>query len=191
MQYSAWQSGTPVASPAYLDANVLVGAVVRGHPLYRITAQLTGELLASGVQILVSVLTVEESFWAMARLSFYELTGQRVTAGTHFSESVYRRHLSRIFQEHGARMDAVTRALRDWSDAGITVEVVPKTKTAFLSASAATPKYMRQFGLTPADAAHLAIAEAHANSFVTADRKFRTVAGQASADGLVIVALRP
>jgi predicted nucleic acid-binding protein len=191
MQYSAWQPGTPVASPAYLDANVLVGALVRGHSLYGITGQLTGELLASGAHILVSVLTVEESFWAMARLSFYQLIGQKVTARTSFSESIYRRHLPRIFREYGARMDAVTRALRDWSDAGVTVEVVPKTETAFLRASAATPKYMHQFGLTPADAAHLAIAEAHASSFVTADRKFRAVAGQDVADGLVIVGLRP
>lgn len=191
MQYSAWQSGAPVASPAYLDANVLVGAVVRGHPLYRISGQLTGELLANGVHMVVSVLTVEESFWAMARLSYYELIGQAVTAGIHFSESIYRRHLVRIFEEHGARMDAVTRALRDWSDAGITVEVVPKTRTELLQASAMTCQYMGRYKLTPADAMHLVLAEAYASSFVTADAEFRRVASEASPNGLVIVALRP
>lgn len=127
----------------------------------------------------------------MARLSFYQLIGQKVTAGTRFSESIYRRHLTRIFQEHGARMDAVTRALRDWSDAGVTVEVVPKTKTEFLQASAVTSQHMRRYKLTPADAMHLALAEAHASSFVTADSEFRRVATEAPSNGLVIVALRP
>lgn len=189
MQYSAWQSGSPVASPAYLDANVLVGAVVRGHPLYRITAKLTGGLLDSGVHILVSALTVEESLWAMAKLSYCELHNQPSSAA--FKESTYRRHLQEIFSMHGARMHAITQMLRDWSDAGATIEVVPKTKGEFLQASALTSQYMRRYSLTPADAMHLALAESHASSFVTADTQFRTVASQATADGLVIVGLRP
>ena len=189
MQYSAWQSGSPVASPAYLDANVLVGAVVRGHPLYRTTAKLTGGLLASGVHILVSVLTVEESLWAMAKLSYCELHNQPSSAA--FKESTYRRHLQEMFSMHGARMHAITQMLRDWSDAGATIEVVPNTKREFLQASALTSQYMRRYSLTPADAMHLALAEAYASSFVTADAQFRRVASQAPPNGLVIVGLRP
>jgi predicted nucleic acid-binding protein len=189
MQYSAWQSGSPVASPAYLDANVLVGAVVRGHPLYGITAKLTGGLLDSGVHILVSALTVEESLWAMAKLSYCELHNQPSSAA--FKESIYKRHLQEIFSMHGARIHAITQMLRDWSDAGATIEVVPKTNGELLQASALTSKYMCRYNLTPADAMHLALAEAHASSFVTADAQFRRVANEAPPNGLVIVGVRP
>jgi predicted nucleic acid-binding protein len=188
MRYTAWAAGTVIDSPVYLDANVLVGAVVSGQRLYNKAAQLIGELLANQARILVSLLAVQESLWALARLSYYELTKQQ-RPDAHFSQSVYNRWREEIFQTHGLRMQAIGSMLHDWSDAGAAVEVVPKTDSDFLLVSDLTPKYMQQYKLTPADAAHLALAETHAASFVTADSHFRDVARQAPPDTLAVVHL--
>lgn len=189
MEYTAWQEGTAVASPVYFDANVLVGAAVTRHPFYKKAAQLIGELLASEAHILVSVLTVQESLWALAHLSYCELYHHPSTVL--FKESTYKKHLEEIFRAHGPRMEAISRMLHDWSEAGVTVQVVPNTRPDFLLASDLTPRYMREFRLTPADAAHLALAETHAKSFVTADSEFRQVARQATAHTLTVVHLTP
>jgi len=189
MQYTAWAAGTTIDSPVYLDANVLVGVTVKGHPLYKAAARLVGELLAGQACILVSLLGVQEALWALAKLSYCEL--YRQPSNAHFSQSLYNKRREEIFQAHGARLEAIGVMLRDWSDAGIAVEVVPKTDGDFLSVCALTPRYMRDYKLTPADAAHLALAETHAASFVTADKQFRDVAKQAPPNTLAVVHLVP
>jgi predicted nucleic acid-binding protein len=190
MRYTAWTAGVAIDSPVYLDANVLVGATVTRHQLYTKAAQLIGELLANQARILVSLLAVEESLWALARLSYYELSNQR-RSDAHFSQSVYERWRERIFQAHGARLEAIGVMLRDWSNAGAAVEVVPKTDSDFLLVSDLTPKYMQRYKLTPADAAHLALAEVYATSFVTADSDFEDVAREAPSQTLAVVHLVP
>jgi predicted nucleic acid-binding protein len=189
MEYMVWQAGMAVDSPVYLDANVLVGATVSGHRLYARTAQLIGELLANRARILVSLLAVQESLWALAQVSYCELNRQPTDA--HFSQSIYERWRDRIFEAHGPRMRAIGAMLRDWSDAGVAVEAVPKTDSDFLLVSDLTPRYMRDYKLTPADAAHLALAESQAASFVTADSDFERVAKQALPDTLTVVHLVP
>jgi predicted nucleic acid-binding protein len=189
MRYTAWAAGDAIDSPVYLDANVLVGATVSRHQLYAKAAQLIGELLASQARILVSLVAVEESVWALAKLSYCEL--YRQPSNALFSQSIYNRCREEIFQKYGPRMQAIGLMLRDWSDAGVAVEVVPKTDADFLSVCDLTPRYMRDYKLTTADAAHLALAETHAASFVTADSDFQRVASQAPPDTLAVVHLLP
>jgi len=189
MNYTDWQAGTAVASPVYVDANVLVAITVTKHRLYTNGVQLVGELLASQPRILISLMTVQESLWALARLSYYDLAPQR--PGALFNRSIYDRWCGRIFASHGPRMAAISSMLHSWSQAGITVEVVPKTEEDFLSLCNVTPRYMRDYKLTPNDAAHLAIACAHARTFVTADSDFEQVARQSTSENLVIVHLAP
>jgi predicted nucleic acid-binding protein len=189
MRYTAWAAGAAIDSPVYLDANVLVGATVSRHALYTNAARLIGELLANQARILVSLLAVQEALWALAKLSYCELYRQPSKA--HFSQSLYNRCREQIFQKYGPRMQAIGLMLRDWSDAGVAVEVVPKTDADFLSVCDLTPRYMRDYKLTTADAAHLALAETHAASFVTADSHFRDVARQAPPDTLAVVHLVP
>ncbi|MCJ7510612.1 MAG: type II toxin-antitoxin system VapC family toxin [Dehalococcoidia bacterium] len=173
----------------YLDANVLVGATVRRHALYTKAAQLIGELLASQARILVSLLAVQEALWALANISYCELYNQPSNAS--FTQTIYNRWREQIFQKYGPRMQAIGLMLRDWSDAGVAVEVVPKTDADFLSVCDLTPRYMRDYKLTTADAAHLALAETHAASFVTADSHFKQVATQAPPNALAVVHLVP
>jgi len=188
MHYTPWEAGLAFDSPVYLDANVLVGATVTRHRLYKNAAQLIGELLASQARIFVSLVTVQESIWALAKLSYCELARQ--PSSTHFTKSIYKRWRERIFHAHTARMEAIGSMLGSWSQAGAAIEVVPKTESDFLVVSDLTPKYMRQYNLTTGDAAHLALAETHARTFLTADSEFEDVAKQTPASGLAVVHLR-
>lgn len=189
MNYQNWQPGTAIPSPVYLDANILVGAAVTKHRLYAKTAQLLGELLASGSRILVSLLTVQESTWAIARLSWCDLAKQ--PANARFSQSIYQRWRKQIFQAHGTRMAAIQKTLNDWATVGVDLQVVPKNEADFLVVTARIPTYMERYRLTPADAAHLAIAEECAGSFATADSDFEDVARQSPSQSLNIVHVVP
>jgi len=184
MAYSVWQAGTPISSPVYLDTNVLVGAVIRNQPIYLKAAQIVGALLSYQARILVSVLTVEESLWALAEVSYKDIYGHG--AGVRFSQRIYQRHLEEIFERHGARMQMVSEMLRDWSEAGAALEVVPKTEAAFLAACGRTPRYMEQYQLTTADAMHLALAEDHGATLVTSDSKLAKVGQQAACQTPVV-----
>jgi predicted nucleic acid-binding protein len=177
MPYVNWKPGTVIAPPVYLDANILVGFVVRNHPLYRQTAGLVAELLAGQSSLYVSLLTVQESLWAIARLSYYELAHQR--PDQHFSQSIYNRWRERIFKAHSARFTAVGSMLQAWEESGVPVEVVPKSETQLWRILDLTPRYMRQHRLTPADATHLALAQTHARTFATADTKLARVINNA------------
>lgn len=169
----------------YLDANIVVGVIISKHRLYASVAELIGELLANGAAIVVSVLTIQESLWALARLSYYELAGQPSNA--HFSKSIYLRWCERIFDNYAERMHAVSSMFEDWVEAGVTLGVIPKTDPLFLEASSLTPHYMRQLRLAPSDAAHLALAQLHANTFVTGDGDFKRAADVPALDNLAIV----
>ncbi len=176
MQHSVWQSGMAFAPPVYIDTNILVSALVTKHPLYKKCGQLIGELLASGVDILASIVTVHEAQWVLAKISYYELANQPSNA--HFSQSIYRKWRERIFEAYAPRMHAVGEMLRDWLDTGVPLAVVPQIPESFVRAVELTPQYMGQFRLLPGDAAHLALAELHAQTFVTADGDFARVVTQ-------------
>lgn len=177
MRYSNWHPGIPIPSPVYLDANVLVGATITKHRLYAATAQFIAETLASRTRILVSLLTVQESLWAIARISYFELANQ--PPGGHFTQGIYQRWHQRIFTSHGRRFAAISRMLNQWVEAGVDVSVVPNTDAEFLTLTTRTPSYMETYAMVPADAAHLAVAELYASSFVTADSDFEQVAEHA------------
>ena len=189
MTFTTWQPGTALNSPVYLDANVLVGATVTKHRLYRQAVEVVGDLLASGATILVSLLGVQESLWALAKLSYLDLF--RLGSNTRFTQRIYERHCDKIFEKYGERISAVPAMLRGWSEAGVTVASVSKTDSDFLQVSDLTPRYMRQCGLTPGDAAHLALAKTHARTFVTADSDFKSVAESDLLGDLVVVHLGP
>ncbi len=187
MGYSSWEPGLSIESPVYLDANVLVGAVVTKHRLYGSSVQLIGDLLANQSSILVSILAFQESLWALARISYCDLFNQPSRAN--FSLKTYERRCGEIFAAYGERMGAVGSMLNAWSEAGVSVEVVPKTGSSFSTVSSLTPRYMSEFSLAPADAVHLAVAGLHAKTFVTADADFEEAAASPTLSGLSVLHL--
>ena len=186
MLVTRWQPGYTFQSPVYLDANVLVGYVASSHHLYKRCKDVVGELLITGAPILVSMISLQEAWWGMFRESYRTLDEQ--PHGARFTRSTFRKWKGASFEKHGDWIEGVARAIHVWREAGHQVDVVPVSATFTPPLTAAAVRYMRDLDLTPDDALHLALAEAHAGTFVTADSDFKRVAG-ASPSSLEILHL--
>jgi predicted nucleic acid-binding protein len=170
MQSALWTAGSMVTGPAYLDANILVGAHVNTQPLYVSSATVVGDLLASGQPLLVSPLAFSEAQWAMIKISFYELQGQRPRG--YFTKDLFRKWHSQIFGRFGPRLQAIGVWFKGLMQAGYPIDVVPKDANDWSIVLDLSYTYVDQYRLTPADAFHLALAETYARTMVTADSDF-------------------
>ena len=175
MPYSEWQPGLTLEPPVYLDASVLVTSFVTKDPRYKETTRIFGDLLSNQTQMLVSVLTLSESLWGLAKVSYLELFNHK--PNVHFNPQIFRKHVVAIYERYGDRMtSSVHHWLRDWRAAGIRIDVLPVSDD-IERISATAPVYMREFQLASADAVHLATAEAAAASFLTTDTEFQRAEG--------------
>jgi predicted nucleic acid-binding protein len=175
MLVKPWQPGHSFQSPVYLDANVLVGYVASGHYLFGSCGTIIGELLSTGAPILVSMITLQEAWWGMFKHSYCTINSQQSRA--QFSRSTYRRWKADAFHYHSHWIEGVAQAIHDWQEAGHPVDVIPDSKTFAPAMTSAAIRYMRDLDFTPDDALHLALAEAHAGTFVTADSDFKRAEG--------------
>ena len=187
MQYVDWTPQLTVDPPAYLDANVLVGAIVSTHRLYPTCVKLTATLLTGKSSILISPVSLNECLWATAKLAYCQLTHQRPYAN--WNKSIYLRWCEKIFESYEGWITAVGSMMKDWSNAGVPIEVIPKTEALWEHVVDLAPGYMQQFKLTPADAIHLALAQTHARTFITADSDFEVLRKNPAAGELVILHL--
>ncbi len=187
MQYVDWTPQLAIDPPIYLDANVLVGTIVRTHRLYPTCVNLTAALLTGKSGILLSAVSVNECIWATTRLAYYALFGH--SSNVKFSKDIYLKWREKIFESYGGWITAVGSMMKDWSNAGVPIEVIPKTDALWERVVDLTPVYMRQLKLTPADAIHLALAQTHARTFITADSDFEEVRKNPPAGELVILHL--
>ncbi|MBC8275207.1 MAG: PIN domain-containing protein [Chloroflexi bacterium] len=89
-------------------------------------------------------------------------------------------------QSYEGWITAVGSMMKDWSNAGVPIEVVPKTQALWADVVDLVPGYMQQLKLTPADALHLAFAQTHARTFITADSDFEVVR-QNPPDGELVI----
>ncbi|MBA7653114.1 hypothetical protein ES703_60957 [subsurface metagenome] len=187
MQYTDWTPQLTVESPVYLDANILVGTIVSNHRLYPMCIKLTATLLAGKSNILLSAVSVNECIWATTKLAYCALFGH--PSNVKFSKDIYLKWREKIFESYGGWITAVGSMMKDWSNAGVPIEVIPKTDALWERVVDLTPGYMQQLKLTPADAIHLALAQTHARTFITADSDFEIVRANPPAGELVIVKL--
>jgi len=188
MQYIDWTPQLTIDSPTYLDANVLVGTIVRTHRLYPKCIKLMANLLIGKSSVLISPISLDECLWATAKLAYCQLAHQHPSTKG-WNKQTYLRWCERIFQSYEGWITAVGSMMKDWSNAGVPIEVIPKTDALWEHVVDLTPDYMKQLKLTPADAIHLALAQTHARTFVTADSDFEEVRENPPAGELVIVKL--
>ena len=186
MQYTDWTPQLTVESPVYLDANILVGAIVSIHRLYTKCTQLTANLLRGKSSLLISPISLDECLWATAKLAYCQLSKAPLHT-RNWNKPLYQRWCDRIFESYEGWITAVGSMIKDWSNAGVSIEVIPKTEALWEQVVDLTPGYMQQFKLTPADALHLALAQTHARTFVTADSDFEVVRANPPAGELVIL----
>lgn len=188
MQYVDWTPQLAIDPPVYLDANVLVGAIVSIHPLYPSCIQLTANLLTGKSSILISPVSLDECLWATAKLAYCQLANQ-LPSTRGWNKRTYLNWCERIFASYEGWITAVGSMIKDWSNAGVPIEVIPKTDVLWEHVVDLTPKYMQQLKLTPADAMHLALAETHARTFITADSDFEEIKKNPPVGELVILHL--
>lgn len=185
MQYIEWTPQVTINPPVYLDANIIIGSIVNTHRLYPTCVNLTANLLISKSTVLISPVTLNECLWAVSKLAYCQLSNNRPNAN--WNMSIYMRWLDRIFASYGAWITAVGTMIRDWSNVGVPIEVIPKTDILWGQVTDLTPSYMQDLKLCPADAIHLALAETHAQTFVTADSDFEEVRKNPPSGKLVII----
>jgi len=174
MPYEEWRPGLTLQPPVYLDSSVLIASFVTKDHRYTETTQLFADLLTNQAQMFLSILTVSESLWGLAKTSYLELFNKK--SREHFAPHIFRNHLEAIYNRYGDRMrSSVHDWLRDWRAAGITIDLLP-TPDNIERISAAAPVYMQTFQLASADAVHLATAETAAMSFLTTDTEFQRAA---------------
>lgn len=188
MQYVDWVQGLDIEPPVYMDANILVGSLIRNHPLYGKCINMTGKLLADRVEIMLSVLSVNESIWAIAKLAYCELYKHPPKKVT-WNKNIYQNQRTKIFQSYESWIDSVRKAVEDWTNAGAKIDVVPNTRDVFEDVLGLIPVYMKEVKLTTADAIHLALAQKYARSFLTADSDFEEVRQNPPAGDLVVIKL--
>jgi len=170
MPYSEWRPGIIPPSPVYLDACTLTASFIARDPRYKNTTRLFADLLGSRAELLISMLTLSESLWGIAKLSFQQIERQK--ARTHFAPHIFRKHADNIFRVYGARMHAIHSWLRDWRQSGINVSLMPNDVDSLQQVSQVAPTYMQKFRLASSDAYHLATAEMGAKSLLTTDTEF-------------------
>jgi len=185
MQYVDWVQGLTIDEPVYMDANILVGSLISKHPLYSKCANLIGNLLADKAEMMLSMVSVDESIWIIAKLAYCEIYNS--PWNTYWKPSIYQRHRDEIFQSYESWINSVGQAVEDWINAGAKIDVVPQTRESFEDVLDLIPVYMRDVKLTPADAVHLAVAQKHARSFLTADSDFDEVRRNPPAGDLVVI----
>jgi len=188
MQYVDWAQGVDIDSPVYMDANILVGSLISNHPLYGKCIDMTGKLLADKVEIMLSMLSVNESIWAIAKLAYCEIYKHPARKVT-WNKKIYENQRTKIFQSYESWIDSVRKAVEDWTNAGAKIEVVPNTRDVFEDVLGLIPVYMKEMKLTTGDAIHLALAQKYARSFLTADSDFEEVRRNSPAGDLVVIKL--
>ncbi len=176
-----------VQGPVYLDANVWVSALVKSEPRYAMASRLLGDLLAAGVPLVVSDIVASESHWALAKLAYAELTHQR-SDRVRWNRNAWTANAARLFTTSGAAIGTFGSFVANLHKGGYPIFVTAPA-AASLGSIAETVRYMHAFGLMPNDAAHLALAHAHASTFITADRDFRVVPGPNQPNGLTLLGL--
>lgn len=190
MQYLDWQPGTSIASPVYLDANILVGTIVNSHPLYTACVQLSADILIGKTNIIISDISVDESLWSMAKLAYCEITNQRGKK-PHWNPKIYEDWNERIFHSYADWIKAPSNMVKDWRNAGVSIDFVPIVGSDLENIISLVPNYMKDFKFTPGDAFHFAIAEKYAKTFVTADSHFGVINNKPPQGNLTIIHLTP
>lgn len=171
MPVQEWHLGDKLPSPVYLDSNVIAASFVQKDRRYKPASQLLAELMADDAEVVISPLTVSESVWALAKMSYHELQNQPFH--TTFHQQIFKRHCAAIFARYRARMNSVFEWIRSWRTAGVSITVFPTDMDMLQNISQTVSRHMEVFTIGSSDAFHLACAEQGARSLVTGDEDFR------------------
>lgn len=168
MRVVKFRRGISIASPVYVDSNLLVAAHIRGHQYYLSAATFLFEVSAQGGRMLISTLCMDEAWWALLREWHYRATG----------ETLFGKHIKKnraILGRYSQHFQAVTNNVLGWKN----VSFLPRSAwicwrpTPAVKQIARAVTYLSRNDVPPRDAFHLALAGlAGARSIVTCDPDF-------------------
>jgi len=166
------QTGEPIDSPAYVDANFLVCYAVGSQqaPNAQIVARnVMGDLLAQGVTILISLVTVEEAWWA----TLHELYCRHIWQPPSPDEPCpFNRRIAKQswhqLMHYRNDLKWIVECLQELRDKGADIRFVPEVEKSFDVCQNA-PDYMETHSLLSADALHLSLALSQATTLITFD----------------------
>src|ERR1041385_6210689 len=188
MVYRQRVPGTVIDAPVYLDANVLVAILVSGHSLAIPCSQMFGELPARQHAIFISDLGLSECLWAIASIAYSRVTGQPRTS---MGKGAYRRNANALFAQQGSVLSALTQQFSALVRLPYPISMVPAAPATSERVVSQTTLLMEQLRLTSGDAAHLALAEEYAQTFITCDGDYNIVGGQTTqASQLTVLRVR-
>jgi len=155
--------GFECPSPAYLDANFVISFSFEGHDLFESARELFGELLETGVTVVLTTLAVDEIWWGLF-CEWYarDNDGRKPTA------SGVRRDPD-LLDPYRKEIESFTGDLLAWPGARFFGAMSADVRSLVRGAL----QHLVREGLRPRDAFHLALAQrARARAFVTSDRDF-------------------
>jgi len=159
--------GRPVPSPVYLDANVLVSYFVR-RTNTPAAVQAIAELLAQGVQTILSPLTISEFWWAIFDALYNHDRQSRGEPPQRLTPGEYRRHRAELHGRYRDQIALIRQQLQSWPG----LRSVAFRTSGFRYWLTTMDDCVDRSDLLPSDAAHLALAARNARSFVTNDGGF-------------------
>jgi len=172
LQKRGHKLGEEIRSPAYVDANFLVYYAVGSHqePDFQTVARnVMGDLLAQRVTIVVSLVSVEEAWWATLEELFCRHIWQPLTMGAqcYLNRQRARNYWTQLMQ-YRSDVEKVVGNLQELHSHGADIRFVPEVEESFEVCGNA-PDLMKKHSLFSADAMHLSLALSQAKTLITFD----------------------
>lgn len=166
------QIGERIDSPAYIDSNFLVYYAVGSHKAhsFQTTARnVLGDILAQGVTILISLVTVEEAWWSTLHELYCRHLWQPLypDAQCRFNQRIAKGSFKQLMR-HKDDLKRIMDCLEELRDAGADIRFIPECKKSF-EVCQNVPDHMDSYNLLSADALHMNLALSQATTLITFD----------------------
>jgi len=138
-----------------------------------------GDLLAQRVTILISLITIEEAWWATLHELYFRHIWHPSSPGIHFNfnRSIAKACWSQLMQ-YKDELKGIIRSLQELQNKGADIHFTPEDQTSF-EVCENVPDYMYKHNLLSADALHLSLALSEATTLITFDvNDFKNVLDQ-------------
>jgi predicted nucleic acid-binding protein len=166
VEVTDYARGMAIASPVYLDANILISRFFRNHAKYVPAMNLLFELSAQQVEIYISTLVMDEVWWGLLGEWYHADTDTRITTRKIRSNPD-------VLSRYRSRFQAITSNLLNWQN----IVFLP---TSVISAKDTVERaldFLTRENIQPRDSFHLALATlSNAAGFVTSDSDFDNIA---------------
>lgn len=173
------QRGEKIVSPAYLDACFLVHysvGALQASIAQTEARNVMGDLLVQDVTMLVSLVSIEEAWWAILGEIYCKYIWQptRQYPRCHFNRKKAKSHWNDLIN-HKDELNKIVGNLLDLRNAGADIRIIPGINKKAFEVCQDVPDVMQSQNLFSADALHLSLALSYAQTLITFDHDFERV----------------